>query len=502
MTAYIVDLGRAYPDLRLICVEALKKRNAVDALDFVIECLNDENPDVRVAALMALSDLGGRGHVQALEPLLEDPAPLVQRTARELLARWKIQTEPTVRSKVGIDRLLAAVVEGDADDLLLFAGRVPYVKRRGIVEPLYGWKPLSAETLATLLDALLSVAQRESFAAGNDVDLSHEMRALGARFRVNVFAHHGGAGAVFRVVKNDALLIVLENLGLPESVNRLANLKDGLVLIGGPTGAGKSTTLAALVDRINRNQARHIVTIEDPIETVHLGERCLVTQREIGSHTRSFPDALRAVLRQDPDVIVVGEMRDAETFQFAVSAAETGHLVLGTMHTPSVETSIARIINSFPGSQHAQVRAMLAASVRAIVCQNLLRRKSGEGRVIAAEVMLNNDAIGNLIRKGKEFQINTAIAMGRSQGMQLMDDDLARLLREDVVEAEEAHARAVDKALFTAALARGEAPNRLSQTNPRSSSRSIIPEAGPSSRRSLLPTPPPSNAPPPGPARK
>ena len=490
--AQLVDLGREQPDLRLVCVESLKKRNATEGLPFVVDCLQDEDADVRVAALLALGELGGRAHVHVLESMIEDPSPLVQRTARELLTRWKVQAEPTIRSKIGVDRLLAAVVEGDADDLLLFAGRVPYVKRRGVVEPLLGWKPLSNDTLVSLLDTLLSPAQRDAFRAGRDVDLSHEMRALGARFRVNVFAHLGGAGAVFRVVKNDALLIVLENLGLPESVNRLAHLKDGLVLIGGPTGAGKSTTLAALVDRINRTQARHIVTIEDPIETVHLGDRCLVTQREIGSHTRSFPDALRAALRQDPDVIVVGEMRDAATFQFAVSAAETGHLVLATMHTSSAETSITRIINSFPGTQHAQVRAMLAASIRAIVCQALLRRKSGEGRVIAAEVMLNTDAIANLIRKGKEFQIATAIAMGRGAGMQLLDHELARLVRENLVEAEEAHARAVDKAQFTATLMGAEAAAKAQlgrSVQPPDPRRSVLPDAP---RRSVIPDAPPS----------
>jgi twitching motility protein PilT len=205
-----------------------------------------------------------------------------------------------------------------------------------------------------------------------------------------------------------------------------------------------------VVDRINQSQARHIVTIEDPIETVHIGERSLVTQRELGSHTSSFPSALRAALREDPDVIVVGEMRDPETFQFAVSAAETGHLVLGTMHTASAETSVARIVNGFPPPQQPQVRAMLAASLRMVVCQALLRRKNGEGRIVAAEVMINNEAIANLIRKGKEFQIPTAIATARSSGMQLMDHELARLVRENLVEGEEAFARAVDKGAFEA----------------------------------------------------
>jgi twitching motility protein PilT len=479
---HIVTISTEQPEMRVACVQALVDMKATEVIDHLVALIGEDDPDVRVAAVRAVAELGGRDYASVIEPLIEDPVPRVQRAARELLAVWKVHAETSIRRNVALDGLLAAVVEGDADDLLLFAGRVPYVKRRGQVEVLHGWKPLSGETLRGLIQPFLSVVQKKQFESGRDVDFSHEMRALGARFRVNLFMQATGVAAVFRIVKNDALLIVLENLGLPPSVGALSDLKDGLVLVGGPTGAGKSTTLAALVDRINRTQARHIVTIEDPIETVHIGERSLVTQRELGSHTSSFPTALRAALRQDPDVIVVGEMRDPETFQFAVSAAETGHLVLGTMHTPSAETSVARIVNAFPVSQQPQVRAMLAASLKAVVCQSLLRRKNGEGRVVAAEVMLNNDAIANLIRKGKEFQIPTAIATGRHQGMQLMDQELARLVREDIIEPDEAFARAVDKLGFQA-LVSGKDPNAMRGAPPTSSSRmpgaSVVPGAPP-----------------------
>lgn len=457
---HIVAISCEQPDMRIACVQGLVDMKATEVIDHLVALVADGDPDVRVAAIRAIAGLAGREYAGVIEPLIDDPVPRVQRVARELLAAWQVHAETSIQRSIALDGLLAAVVEGDADDLLLFAGRAPYVKRRGQVEVLHGWKPLSGETLRALLQPFLSAVQKKQFESGHDVDCSYEMRALGARFRVNLFMQSTGVAAVFRIVKNDALLIVLENLGLPASVSGLSDLKDGLVLVGGPTGAGKSTTLAAIVDRINRTQARHIVTIEDPIETVHIGERSLVTQRELGSHTSSFPAALRAALRQDPDVIVVGEMRDPETFRFAVSAAETGHLVLGTMHTSSAETSVARIVNGFPVAQQPQVRAMLAASLKAVICQNLLRRKSGEGRVVAAEVMFNNDAVASLIRKGKEFQIPTVIAMGRNQGMQLMDQELARLVREDIVEAEEAFARAVDKPGFQA-LVSGKDPNAL-----------------------------------------
>jgi twitching motility protein PilT len=316
------------------------------------------------------------------------------------------------------------------------------------MEALPGFKAIKDEALRKLIQPYLSPVQRAEFESGKDVDFSCAHKGLGARFRVNLFTQSSGAGAVFRIVRNDALLLVLDNLGLPPVISSFADLKDGLVIVGGPTGAGKSTTLAALVDRINRTSARHVLTIEDPIETLHFCDRSLLTQREIGSHTPSFRGALRAALREDPDVILVGEMRDPETMAFAITAAETGHLVLATLHTGSAETSVARMINSFPSAHQPQVRAMLAASLRAVVCQHLLRRKDAEGRIVATEILINNDAIANLIRKGKEFQIGSMIVTGRNVGMQHMDFELARLVKEDLVSYEEAYARANDKAAF------------------------------------------------------
>jgi twitching motility protein PilT len=275
------------------------------------------------------------------------------------------------------------------------------------------------------------------------------------RFRAHVFAQMTGLSAVFRTVKNE--VPQLESLGLPAIVPRFAEFKNGLVIIGGPTGSGKSTTLAALIDYINRKEACHIVTLEDPIEVVHACKESLVNQREIGMHTKSFERALRAVLRQDPDVILVGEMRDQATISMAVTAAETGHLVFATVHTVSADTSIDRMINAFPAAQQPQVRSMLAESLRAVVCQNLLRRKSGNGRVLAAEVMINNDAVSNLIRKGKAFQIPSVIATSKDTGMQSMDAELVRLTQQGVVSAEDAYAKANDKKAFEAAIANAAA---------------------------------------------
>ena len=489
----LVALAQAKEDLRRPCIEALVALQAVDALPAIAAFAIDPEADVRAAAIQALGALRGREHIEVVRSSMEDESPLVRKISREVISQWEAHVETsTLRGGAKLDTLLAYVVETDADDLLLFAGRVPYTKKRGQLEPLVGWKALSEAALLRMIEPHVSPVQRRLFEEGKEVDFSYEMRAVGARFRVNLFRQLSGTAAVFRIVKNDALLVILENLGLPPSVATIGELKDGLVLVGGPTGAGKSTTLAALVERVNRTSSRHIVTIEDPIETVHIGDRSLITQREVGSHTASFPAALRAALRQDPDVIVVGELRDAATFQFAVSAAETGHLVLGTMHTVSAETSITRIIHSFPAPQQPQVRAMLAASLRSVITQNLLRRKNGEGRVVASEVMFNNDAIANLIRKGKEFQIPTVMAMSKHLGMHLMDSELARLVREGFVEKDEAFARAVDKGAFEQLVlgedphsGRARPPGSVKPVAPRSSQN--MPIAPPSSARSVRP---------------
>ena len=284
--------------------------------------------------------------------------------------------------------------------------------------------------------------------------------------------------AVFRTIKGD--LPDLDRLGLPEVVKGFGDLRHGLVLVGGPTGSGKSTTLAALIDYINRTSDRHVISLEDPIEVVHKSKQGLVNQREIGTHTQSFVDALRSTLREDPDVILVGEMRDLETIAFAVSAAETGHLVFGTVHTVSADTSVDRILNAFPPGEQPQVRSTLAENLRAVTCQYLIKRQDKAGRVLAAEVMLNNDAIASLIRNGKTYQIPSVIATSRDVGMQLMDNELMKLYREGKISADDAYIKSNVKKEFeeiVEADKEPEEPERFSQM--------AMPSFRPSGRPSL-----------------
>jgi twitching motility protein PilT len=279
-----------------------------------------------------------------------------------------------------------------------------------------------------------------------DVDYSHEVKSEGLRFRANIFNQLGGLSGVFRRIRGT--LPEFEKLGLPPLVRTFGDLKNGLVLVGGPTGSGKSTTLAALVDYINRTSSRHIISLEDPIEVIHKRKQSLVNQREVGAHTKSFAAALRSTLREDPNVILVGEMRDLPTIEFTVVAAETGHLVFGTVHTVSAATTVDRIVSAFPPGLQQQARSTLADSLRAVICQYLMKEKSGPGRVLAVELMVNNEAVSNLIRKGKAFQLPSVISTAREQGMQLMDTDLMKLAKEGKISASDAYVKAVSKKDF------------------------------------------------------
>jgi twitching motility protein PilT len=341
------------------------------------------------------------------------------------------------------------LARAEGDDLIVAPDRPVYMKKVGRTTPVTE-QPLTAEQVRSVLLPHLSTDQIVALQALQDVDYSHEVKSEGLRFRANVFQQMGGLGGVFRRIKGQ--LPEIASLGLPPVVRTLPDLKNGLVLVGGPTGSGKSTTLAALIDSINRTSSRHIISLEDPIEVLHRRNMSLVNQREIGTHTDSFAAALRSTLREDPNVILVGEIRDLPTIEFTVIAAETGHLVFGTVHTVSAATTVDRLISAFPPGQQEQVRSTLADSLRAVVCQYLLKTKDGNGRVLAVEVMLNNEAVSNLIRKGKSFQIPSVIATCREQGMQLMDQDLMRLYKEGKLAAEDAYMKAVSKHDFEAFL--------------------------------------------------
>jgi twitching motility protein PilT len=454
---HLVDIMGKNPHLQVACLNALGELEARAAAPHAAALLGSEDPDVHLAALRCLKAINDPAQGAAVRPLLKDHRTEVRGLARELLNRWKASTSgdvPLVQSADQptpmLDQLLIAVAKMDGDDLILSPGRRPFVKRFGKTLPL-AKNVFSAERVRALLTPHLTEKQIADLDSQREVDFSYRVSSEALRFRVNVFQQLGGVSAVFRIIKGT--LPEIEKLGLPPVVLSLAELQSGLVLVGGPTGAGKSTTLAALIDYINRTSKRHIISLEDPIEVVHERKQSLVNQRELGTHTRSFAQALRSTLREDPDVILIGEMRDFPTISFAVSAAETGHLVFGTVHTVSAAGTMDRLINAFPAGQQDHARSLLAGSLRAVVCQFLHRRRDGPGRCLSVEVMLNNEAVANLIRKAKTFQIPSVIATSREAGMQLMDAELLRLHKEGKISAEDAYAKAASKKDFEALIA-------------------------------------------------
>jgi twitching motility protein PilT len=332
-----------------------------------------------------------------------------------------------------IDELLERMVEVNASDLHVTTGTPPAIRVRGEVERLEGFDALTSEETQQLLYRILSSEQQKHFELNRQLDFSYSIPGL-ARFRVNVYFQRESIGAAFRLIPTE--LKTLEELGIPDSLHVLAEKPRGLVLVTGPTGSGKSTTLAAIIDEINRNRAEHILTIEDPIEFLHRHKRCIVNQREIGPDAKSFAEALRAALRQDPDVILVGEMRDLETISTALTAAETGHLVFGTLHTQSAPSTIDRIIDVFPAEQQEQVRIQIANSLQGVVTQALLPTADKMGRVPALEILLPDDAVRNLIRQGKVEQIYSVMQTNTGRGMQTMEQSLGDLIMRRIVDFE------------------------------------------------------------------
>jgi twitching motility protein PilT len=343
-----------------------------------------------------------------------------------------------------IKELLITTKEKDASDLHLNVGIPPVLRINGKLVKL-NLPELTQEDTHNMIYSILNEKQETDFEKCGELDLSYELANL-ARFRVNVFKHRRGEGAAFRLIPEK--IKTLSELNLPSILSTFTDKDKGFVLITGPTGSGKSTTLAALIDIINKKRYDNIITIEDPIEFVHYHQNCLISQREIGSHTKSFASALRSALREDPDVILVGEMRDLDTISMALTAAETGHLVFSTLHTISAAETIERIIDVFPPHQQNQVRMQLAGSILGIIAQILLPTADEKGRVPAIEVMIANPAIRNLIREGKVHQIPSTIQTSKKEGMQSLDQSLKDLVMEDKISQEEAIKKAIDKKAF------------------------------------------------------
>jgi len=372
----------------------------------------------------------------ASPPVSAAPAPA-------LAAPAPVTTEVRAPAPPATGRLIQyftrMIAEG-ASDLHLCTGVPPYLRKDGVMVPL-SEPPFAKDELHAVLMEIIPERNRVEFDEDFDTDFAFEIPGQ-ARFRCNYFNDRNGCGAVFRQIPVD--ILTAQQLGLPEQLLKLCYLTKGLVLVTGPTGSGKSTTLAALVDHINKIRNDHIITIEDPIEFVHHNQKCLVNQREVNVHTKGFKPALRAALREDPDIVLIGEMRDLETISIAIETAETGHLVFGTLHTTTAVSTIDRIIDQFPADQQGQIRVMLSESLRGVISQTLCKKKGG-GRVAALEVLLYTRAIGNLIREGKSFQIPSAIQTGKKEGMMLLNDSLVSLVAQNLITADEAFVRSIDK---------------------------------------------------------
>ncbi|MHC4506534.1 MAG: type IV pilus twitching motility protein PilT [Planctomycetota bacterium] len=350
-----------------------------------------------------------------------------------------------------IDQYLSFMIQSGASDFHLRSGVKPMFRVNGRMAAPTGKSatPFTSEMVSDIVGAIMPDRNQKEFKDCRDTDFAYALGDDG-RFRVNVFQDREGVGAVFRHIPQK--IMTLEELGLPPTIQKLCALGKGIVLVTGPTGSGKTTTLAAMIDYINDQRTDHIVTIEDPIEFVHPNKKCLITQREVHHHTESFKKALRAALRQDPDIVLLGEMRDLETTETAIETAETGHLVLATLHTTTASSTVDRVIDQFPSDRQAQIRTMLSVSLKGVLSQTLCRRKDGKGRVAALEILIGTPAIANNIRDGKTYQIPSSIQTGRKLGMQTLNDSLLDLVKRDIVDPAEAYRQSVDKSDMSSKL--------------------------------------------------
>lgn len=383
-------------------------------------------------------------------PPANDPPPPAASSAPPQAAFVPAAANAPMRERM--DALFRQMAEIGASDLHLSVSMPPMIRKDGKMKQMQDGEPaMTAEAMRTLLTSIMPAKNQEEFSVRNDTDFAYEIPEL-ARFRCNIFMDRKGMGAVFRIIPTK--ILTAEQLGLSKAIMDLCSLSKGLVVVTGPTGSGKSTTLCAMVDSINKNREDHIITIEDPIEFTHENQKCLVNQREVHNHTDSFKDALRAALREDPDILLVGEMRDLETISIAIETAETGHLVFGTLHTTTAASTVDRIIDQFPADRQQQIRVMLSESLKGVIAQTLLPKKGG-GRVAALEVLIVTPAISNLIREGKTFQIPSAMQTGKTHGMVMLNDALYAHVESGIVEPRDAYLKAVDKAGFEQLLTRG-----------------------------------------------
>jgi twitching motility protein PilT len=387
-----------------------------------------------------------RASVIAAAPMVEGPPPEMPAAApRELPGEFASSQYEAAEQKLG--KLLRALVSSASSDLHLRVGEPPMFRTHGEIKRQSG-SALSVNDLELLVLSIMPERNRGEWKETGDTDFAYEIPGV-ARFRVNAARDRKGPVAVFRVIP--AKVVTVKDMGLSDEVQRLCYLTKGLVLVTGPTGSGKSTTLCALIDLVNSTRTDHIITIEDPIEFVHENKKCLITQRQVHVHTESFKTALRAALREDPDIVLVGEMRDLETIAIAIETAETGHLVFGTLHTTTASSTVDRIIDQFPADRQAQIRVMLSESLKGVISQTLCKKSSG-GRVAAREILLSTPAIANLIREGKTFQIPSIIQTSKKLGMNTLNDALLELVEKKVIDPDEAFMKSVEKAGLLASL--------------------------------------------------
>ena len=373
-------------------------------------------------------------------------APARASRASRAITVESVEVDPAAKAEM--DALLTTLVQKGGSDLHLRVGEPPVIRLHGEMMRIEGKRPIEDDLLRAMLFSIMPDRNRTEFGETNDSDYAYEIDGV-ARFRCNAMMERKGIAGVFRVIP--ATVVTVEQMKVTQEVQNLCFLTKGLVLVTGPTGSGKSTTLCALVDLVNRSRTDHIITIEDPIEFVHPNKNCIVTQRQVGVHTKSFKSALRAALREDPDIILVGELRDLETTAIAIETAETGHLVFGTLHTSTAPSTVDRIIDQFAADRQDQIRTMLSESLKGVISQTLCK-KIGGGRVAAREIMLGMPAISNLIREGKTFQLPGVIQTSKRLGMNTLNDALLEYVNDKVVEPKEAYMKAVDKTSFVAQL--------------------------------------------------